>query len=218
MVPDGHFQGAGFRDIGAGAVFGKPDLLYTGVGTQMFILDLTHPAFLSLSITQVGGIIDIVVDETFAYFVNGGGLQIYNIVDPENPYLVGNLPESYSYYTRLQVKEGYAYIADGFNGLSIVDLQNTALPEIVGNYEVLSGTWSTELDANHAYVAHDSDGLFILELGDQTRPEAVGHLDTPGSSVDLALQDGVAYVADGSGGLRIVDVSTPDMPVELGGL
>jgi len=118
----------------------------------------------------------------------------------------------------VEVIGGLAYVANGSEGLSIIDVSDPVAPAVVGALDSPGYSQDVEVAGTFAYVAaSDFDGAGGLRIVDVSDPSAPVEMAIFGSSfVRIAVSDGLAYVTEPSSGLRIVDVSNPASPVELG--
>ncbi len=111
----------------------------------------------------------------------------------------------------------YAYVADGDNGLCIIDVSNPASPSLMGICDTDGWAHGVSVSGDYAYVGDWGNSLRVVDVSDPEYPVEVGHLDTPGNSRNLEIIGDVLYLADCTwGGVRTVDISDPDNPVELG--
>jgi hypothetical protein len=110
----------------------------------------------------------------------------------------------------------YAYVADGYNGLAIVDVSNPAAPFLTGSYDNLGGAGGVIVSGKYAYIAHSWNGLVIMDISNKAAPVLAGSYDTAGWAEDIAVSGDHAYVADGWNGLVIVDISNPTAPALVG--
>ncbi|WP_080942401.1 hypothetical protein [Methanosarcina barkeri] len=67
--------------------------------------------------------------------------------------------------------DNYGYVADGDNGLSIVDISNSSSPTIKGYYTRAARYVS--VSDNYAYVA-DLNGLMIIDISNPSSPVLKG--------------------------------------------
>ena len=113
-----------------------------------------------------------------------------------------------------------AYIADGRDGLVIVDISDPSHPIKLGTYNTAGHAYSVTLSSNgqKAYIADWENGLVIVDVSDPAHPTKLGSYNTAGLSHNLTLSsDGTkAYVADEENGLVIIDVSDPTHPTKFG--
>ncbi len=103
------------------------------------------------------------------------------------------------------------YIADGWEGLYIVDASNELAPRVLSSYTTFRYAHGVDVVSPYAYVADWDRGLWIVDVRDPTHPFTVGHHDTPGRASKVAVSGDYAYIADGSG-IEVIDVSDPAHP------
>ena len=60
----------------------------------------------------------------------------------------------------------YAYIADGYTGLRIIDVSDPAATVEAGFYDLLVNANNVALAGNYIYVADMEGGLVILHFGE----------------------------------------------------
>jgi hypothetical protein len=85
------------------------------------------------------------------------------------PTLKGNYDTSGS-ARDVQVVGNYAYVADYYSGLQIIDISNPAAPTLKGNYNTSGIAQGVQIVGNYAYVADEAGGLQILDVSDFTNP------------------------------------------------
>ncbi|WP_198000304.1 Calx-beta domain-containing protein [Gimesia alba] len=183
---------------------------------------LTSIAARSNSATSDAAVaVDVVGD--FAYIADrDGGLQIFNIADPSNPFHVGEYDFNLQGIAQgIDVVGNLAYMAVGEAGLQILDISDPTNPTFVGSIATPARARGVEVIGNLAYVADDSGnggGLQIIDVTDPTNPTSVGSfgVSTPGGLAGgVKVIGNIAYVTDGNNGLQIVDVSVPATPVQI---
>lgn len=108
----------------------------------------------------------------------------------------------------------YAYVADGTNGLQIIDVTSSSNPVMKGAYTGANQAKDVFVTGNYAYVADGSNGLRIIRITDKDTPRLTGTLPTTDAQDVIVPTGDYAYVADGAAGLVIVDISDRSNPVE----
>jgi hypothetical protein len=149
-----------------------------------------------------------------AYIADGeSGLEIYYI---------GDFPLQHvaSYDTLwggtaydVAVSGDYAYVANGDQGLLVVDLTDLGNPSFAGIYVSPGTARGVAVSGTHAYVAAGNAGLHVFDILDPTDPLLVGTYNTPGTAYGVSIAGDSAYVADGDAGLQVIDVGNPASPV-----
>ncbi|NCT46097.1 MAG: endo-1,3-1,4-beta-glycanase ExsH, partial [Microcystis aeruginosa G11-09] len=116
----------------------------------------------------------------------------------------------------MQIVGNYAYVADGWSGLQIIDISNPATPTLKGNYDISSYAQDVQIVGNYAYVADGNSGLQIIDISNPAAPTLKGNYNTSGYARDVQIVGNYAYVADGYSGLQIIDISNPAAPTLKG--
>ena len=115
----------------------------------------------------------------------------------------------------MQIVGNYAYVADGYSGLQIINISNPTAPTLVGNYDT-SYAVGVQIVGNYAYVADYTSGLQIINISNPTAPTLVGNYDTSGWAWGVQIVGNYAYVADYWSGLQIINISNPTAPTLVG--
>jgi len=108
----------------------------------------------------------------------------------------------------------YAYVADGYSGLRIIDISNPSSPIEVGSYDTGIFSGDVKVSGSYAYVAF-ADALRIIDISNPSAPTQTGFYPMT-YAWSVVISGNYAYVADYDSGLRIIDVSNPAAPVEVG--
>ena len=138
-----------------------------------------------------------------------------DLTTPESPVTRGSLTLTDRIWD-LVVDGDYAYVANSFVGLVVVDLANPDLPVVRGSYEVVSQgqTVSVALADNVVLTTNNQTGLNAFDVSDPASPRLMSEWLTGGYSRDVAGLGSLALVADQPDGLWVVDVSDPSDPVD----
>jgi hypothetical protein len=96
----------------------------------------------------------------------------------------------------------YAYLADDWEGLSIVDVSNPLNPTLVGNFNTDGRTKDVHVVGNYAFLADGAQGLKVIDVTDKTNPSFVMQYGTEYAYGVFADQDYV-YLVDRNLGLMI---------------
>lgn len=129
----------------------------------------------------------------------------------------------------------YVYIADGSDGLKIVDpglppadadgnrdTEKPVAPVLLGGYDAADGfngdATGVFVENGYAYVAARDGGVQVLDVfPNAADPVLVGTNNTDMTDARAVfVENDLAYVADGANGLKIVDVSDKSAPVLRG--
>ncbi len=115
------------------------------------------------------------------------------------------------------VAGGYAYLADGNEGLWILDISDPSKPVPVGHYD--TGGHANDvavIKGRVALIADGTKGVRIVDISQPTRPREVGAWVMVNDARSVAVKGNYAYVSDLFFGLHILDISQPIEPKEVG--
>jgi hypothetical protein len=105
-----------------------------------------------------------------------------------------------------------AYIADGFAGLSIIDVSNPSAPTSVGSVDTLGTAWGVDVSGDFAVVA-DGIAVRIIDAAIPATPTLAGSVLVPaGTALDVEVRNRLAYVGTFAQGLWSVDFTNPSSP------
>ncbi|MBY9008995.1 MAG: hypothetical protein KGD74_03915 [Candidatus Lokiarchaeota archaeon] len=141
----------------------------------------------------------------------GGGLEIFNISDPTNPYRVSTYPiGGYKLGFGVFVAGDYAYIAAQPDGLIILDISDPTQPTFEGQCWIWLEYWFNDVyvSGNYAYVAGWGVGFGIIDVSNPSNPFMINDIGFNGGE-DVFIDGSNAYVCFANGEFRIFDISNP---------
>ncbi len=145
------------------------------------------------------------------------GNQVVRILDISNAptvTLIGVTPD-YGETNAISVKDTMMFVGIGIN-LLVFNISNPALPILISNTEVLSGTAECfELENDTLFVG-DAGGFGIIHVDDPANPvqgECIGLMD---HVRDIKAQDSRIYIANNGAGVAVYETTIPDSFVFLG--
>ncbi len=210
-------------------VFRDDNYLYVGDTNGLRIMDVANP------LGEPVGVLTgrefwpaaITVEGSYAYMTSGSELMIVDVADPTNPLEASRLPITGGGTVKIQVRDGYAYIAVSLGGLNVVDVRDPKNPVQVKVIPFESHTVGFKIKDSYAYLGYivsleqtDTDlgyafnSVFeVLDLSTPTSPKVVGSINIPTNVKGLDLEGDYAYVIGSHPHLiTIVDVSSPSNP------
>jgi len=189
------------------------DLAYVLAGGLRIFDVSTSAQPVEIGLVEMYGV-DLAISGDHAYVVDGIGLTVANVSDPTDPVIIASV-DTPGDSSGVATAGHYAYIADTFGGLRVIDVTYPYAP-----VEVASSPTSYSFDlavvGDYAYMADNAQGLKVIDISVPTAPSLAGSVDTPGSALGVAANGGLAFVADNNQGLRVVDVNSPAAPTEVG--
>lgn len=107
------------------------------------------------------------------------------------------------------VQGSYAYVADGYSGLAVVDAADPASPRLLSQLFV-AGARGVDVAGDCAYLAA-AGNLMVCDVSNPDSPELLGGAYLI-YTTDVCVRGHYAYVVGGDG-LDVVDVADPTSPV-----
>ena len=207
-----------------------PDL--PGVSALLLVADVDGLAVFDPYLGQVTGrvdtngqAVDVAIDEFLylagfsdVYVADGdSGLVIVNVGDPYQPQKKGSLftggfaggISAQTYVDAQNTFRSIVYLADGDNGLVIVDASNPSNPQQIAHLSKITPALDVDVQGNYAYVAAGNQGLQIVDISNPYQPKVVGILAHFAASVKVRGR--LAYISDGFG-VALADISNPSQP------
>jgi hypothetical protein len=109
------------------------------------------------------------------------------------------------------IDERIAYIADGAEGVRIVNIEEPGEPVPRGRCYTGGDTQSLFVQGHLLYLADDYGGLKIVNTVVKTRPYIEGQ-HVSAAARDVYVEGGIAFIADTHKGLKLFDVTVPQNP------
>ncbi|NTV99961.1 MAG: hypothetical protein HGA19_01510 [Oscillochloris sp.] len=159
---------------------------------------------------------DIAVGADALYLANGaGGFQI---ASRDATQQLGTLHTTgMAAAVALDGTRAYLAAAGADGGLQIVDVSNSASPQLLGSAVAYGSAEDVALTNGLAYVAEGlGGGIEIFDVSNPSAPGLRGSLITPGTAHGVAVSAGRAYVAGGVCGLQMLDITNSASPRLLG--
>jgi hypothetical protein len=190
------------------------------LGSMSFSISNAQSLELVGSCDLIGDPEFIAVGGGFAYI---GGynplLQIVNILDPENPFVVGSIDPGYRTWD-LCISKNHVFIA-GNVLLFIIDVSDPSSPSLISTFEPYFVAHDVTVINNIAYLL-DCYRLYVIDISNLAEPELLSDIILYINHADrMAIRDNYAYIESYAGsspsGLRIVSIEDPSNPVLLGG-
>ncbi|MCP4547504.1 MAG: T9SS type A sorting domain-containing protein [bacterium] len=204
------------------------DVICAATYTGLLILDGSdpnHPRKLSF-LPMEGFGVAVAVRDGYAYFSSSnffpltgpGGLTVIDISHPDKPLIVG-VCEIPSRPDKIVLHGDYAYVAESYEGIHVIDISDPHNPEAVHFIDIYNPgrRVSMEVADDLLYVTLSQGALLLIyDMGNPLSPVEIGSLGSMGGILGLKVRGGYAYIAGGSSGLWVVDVSDPTAPAPHG--
>jgi hypothetical protein len=170
---------------------------------------------------DVSGSYVYAVDNTMGDAPEKEGLRILEISIP-NPqsmlFTLSGFCATPGEASDVYVYAGYAYVADGMEGLQVIDVSDRKKPTIIGHADTSGFAAGVYVTENYAYVADKDQGLAIFDVKTPGSPANTAAIQTPGEALAVVVSGDYAYVADGTQGLAVIHVQDKTQPRIVGTL
>ncbi|MEK6537869.1 MAG: hypothetical protein AABZ46_01890, partial [Nitrospirota bacterium] len=107
------------------------------------------------------------------------------------------------------VEGNHAFLADGENGVEIVDVSDSSRPRLIARYKTREIPKAIAFSKGNIFIAEGNGGLEIADVSNIDTPEKVKEFSADFIS-DISIKESIAYVADNDS-LLILDVSDPGL-------
>jgi hypothetical protein len=171
----------------------------------------------------------VFVQGNYAYLGEGSNLTILDISTPTSPTVAGQITPPDGYVWAIYSSGGYAYIADHYDDLRVVDVREPANPIEVGSYDAPGSGRDIYVSDNIAYLANASGGLRVIDVSEPSSPAELGFFEItewfPAMSVYVSGHMAYLVIHDVCAGeftphrprthLWTIDVSNPADPIGI---
>jgi len=151
--------------------------------------------------------------DTLAYALFNGDFIVVNMGDPLALSILGLLHLTSSDLMDLAVSVNTAYVAQRWDGLSLIDTSDPFQPSVVATYNTINDISDVTLQGDLAYVSAEEFGIRILDIYTPQSPAEIGCFVPAAFSYvhNSDIADSLLFLA-ASSGFWIVDVSDPSIP------
>lgn len=185
----------------------------------MQIFDVTDPADVDdpIEFSRPCKARALSLDDNIMYIAAQNSLQIYDVTDPTDAFWLTTYEVDIVADQDIVVTDGYAYVACGVHGITILDVGVPEDPLEVAMIRPPGSARGLAVSDGYAYIASGVAGLQVIDIADPENPVLVGDgVKTEGAAWGVFLDGKYVYVADRNFGLYIVDVSNPEAPELVG--
>ena len=120
-----------------------------------------------------------------------------------------DLPGSSAY--RVAASSDHVYIANGSEGLQVLDVSDPKAPRIVGACATSGVAYGVAVAGSYAYVTGNGVGFEVINISNPASPHVVGSLNVPMAGTTVAVQGNRAYVGTYST-VVVINISNPGSP------
>lgn len=121
----------------------------------------------------------VAIEGNFLYLGEKGGVSVFDVTTPERPHRVGGtaLPwhmRTVSDMKQLVVQGGMLYVADGKNGLLIMDIKDPKRPIVSGSMNFFQDSvFSLSISGQIVYVSAAKTGTHVVDVSNPASPQVL---------------------------------------------
>jgi hypothetical protein len=186
------------------------------VDSGLFVFDISNPYDVSLIGHSAGEYTTgIFVAGDYAYLTSAYGLLIYDVTDPENPFMRGGFM-TYPVLPRgVFVIDTLAYLVTDPE-LLILDVSDKWSPALVGSWQAKTACTGIIVSDDYAYISERPYGLNVVNIADPQNPFLVGAYEQQVGWPRIAVDGETVYFIDAESDLLAIDVSDRSEPTVIG--
>jgi hypothetical protein len=190
--------------------------IYAAAGyLGMLIIDISDPYSPEIvsSFDTGGDTESIVVVDSLAYlaerfiYPSSYPFQIVNVADRRNPSIVSFISVDMGWNHDLVIDGNYAYLANSYEGLIIIDITDATNPTILT--QIGGITYPSNLFKRGDYLFMDKryDSLQVFDVTDPQLPVLTAACEIGAGAIDFDIAGDYLFVAGAYNGLPILDIA-----------
>ncbi len=173
------------------------------------VIDISDP--LTASVVHViatsSDAFDVAVQGNYLYIGTDDDLEIWDINTPTAATNVNILPLADP--DRIHLDGDYAYVADGSNGMAVVDISSPGLESVVKVVDTPGGASDVFTQNGYAYLIDTRSALYVVDVDPLAQAEIVDTTLTVDRASRITVSGGYAYVSNGFHSVYILDIAPP---------
>jgi hypothetical protein len=154
---------------------------------------------------------DVLKKDNLLYVAQGeGGLIIYNVADPVNPFLVSLTTEGLRGYAgKIAMADSVVYMAANTFGINVVDVRDPDTPVVTVTNLGIKPAKNFLILGNWLFTAISEQGVGMAEISYPFEPDIRGQFFTTGYAYGLAnsADSNYLFIAGGEMGFSIHNIS-----------
>jgi hypothetical protein len=172
-------------------------------------------------ISTGGDAYTILVEGDYCYITCGySGFKIFDISDLSNPVQVASIPQlSDGYAHQFILKNGIAYIGNGYGGIWIINCTNPENPSVITNFRH-DYSWDIQIMDDILYAGNGhiqaQESITVTNISNLYNPIHIKTILTDDDIPELELIGNKLYASGSTDGLYIYDITNKTDPKSLG--
>lgn len=144
-----------------------------------------------------------------------GWVHSIDISDPANPRLVASLGDFGSYYNRIEIIDGLAFVTTWHGRMELIDISDPTDLSHIATVPLEGIPRDLSLSGERLFIACEGAGMQEFSVAIPEDPVQIGVFETPGELLDVAVSSHFLYTAELQSSTRVLDVSDPAKPVVI---
>ncbi|MGB2840939.1 MAG: hypothetical protein WBC40_00435 [Halobacteriota archaeon] len=129
--------------------------------------------------------------------VGGGGIIAVDISNPYKPKIVDIAEKGMG--LGLFIKDNYAYVADGVEGLVIYDISDSTSMKVIGACNTPGTAWDVWVSGDYAFIADLEKGLAVVDVSNPALPKYIAQASWEGTTYIFSMGlESEKYLSDGT--------------------
>ncbi|MBN2764167.1 MAG: T9SS type A sorting domain-containing protein [Bacteroidales bacterium] len=184
----------------------------------MYIYNIASPASpVKTGSMPLTGVTEVFVDHNNAYAIRRDqGFSVIDITTLSSPVEIYHY-ETAGFAMGIDLEGNYAYIAEEYNGLRILDVSDPSEITRKGFLQI-DKVYDVGVNGTYAYLACMEDGIQVIDVSDPEKPILNNTIPVTDYALQIVIEENKAYILFDNNEMRIIDISQPSSPSELGSL
>ena len=154
------------------------------------------------------------VNDTLAFAIVNGDMDIYDISNVNNPVRVGQYTDT-GRGNDVIIKGGIAYYADPDEGLEVINVTDQTNPEKIRTVSYTYGAWDLYLNDDLLYLGCHGLGFKILDISNPTLPVVIKSFNDGGEVYGVCGNSTFIFLGDLQEGAEVLNYTNNSPLVEI---
>lgn len=194
----------------------KNNIIYTTNSNGLVIIDVTDanaPEILGTS-DEGQWAYNLRVNNTLAFGIEGGDMNIYDISNLNDPVRVGQYVDS-GRGNDIIIYGEIAYYADPDEGLEVINVSDYSNPEKIRTISNTLGAWDLYLNDELLYLGCHGAGLRVLDISNPTNPVVIRNYNDGGEVYGVCGNNSYIILGDLQEGVEVLNYTNPSQLIEV---
>ena len=194
----------------------KDNIIFTTDSNGLIVIDTTNADATEIVGTSDEGqwAYNLRVNNTLAFAVEGGEMNIYDISDLNNPVRVGQYIDT-GRGNDIIIFGETVYYADPDEGLEVINVTDYTNPEKIRTISNTFGAWDLYLNNELLYLGCHGLGFKVLDISNPTNPTIIKQFNDGGEVYGVCGNDTYIFLGDLQEGVEVLNNTNPTYLTEI---